>query len=149
MLALNDVVAIFLFGVLCGIVFSTGNLTHQLLQGPVGIVMGCVFGAVAGLCVLRLPSDNSVRSKIFSISNTKNLFIRSRREFFSLVIPNNSHDDGGKTHFHGDTSPSFASIQRLAGKFIAFFSSLFIIFLGRNIQMDFASRPSFSAGRCQ
>lgn len=36
----NDVIAIFLFGVLLGIVFSTGNLTHQLLQGPVGIVMG-------------------------------------------------------------------------------------------------------------
>jgi hypothetical protein len=36
----NDVIAIFLFGVLLGIAFSTGNLTHQLLQGPVGIVMG-------------------------------------------------------------------------------------------------------------
>jgi len=56
----NDVLAIFLFGVLLGIAFSTGNLTHQLLQGPVGIVMGCVFGALSGLLVLRLPSDQSV-----------------------------------------------------------------------------------------
>ncbi|KAL7016834.1 hypothetical protein ACKWTF_010154 [Chironomus riparius] len=55
----NDVIAIFLFGVLLGIAFSTGNLTHQLLQGPVGIVMGCVFGAVSGLVILKFPSDKS------------------------------------------------------------------------------------------
>jgi solute carrier family 9B (sodium/hydrogen exchanger), member 1/2 len=60
MTSLNDVIAIFLFGVLCGIVFSTGDLTHQLLQGPVGIVMGCVFGALSGFLVIHLPSDNSV-----------------------------------------------------------------------------------------
>lgn len=40
MTSCNDVIAIFLFGVLLGVVFSTGNLTQQLLQGPVGIVMG-------------------------------------------------------------------------------------------------------------
>lgn len=57
----NDVIAIFLFGVLLGIAFSTGNLTHQLLQGPVGIVMGCVFGCLSGLVVLKFPSDKSVR----------------------------------------------------------------------------------------
>ncbi|KAG5673012.1 hypothetical protein PVAND_003091 [Polypedilum vanderplanki] len=55
----NDVIAIFLFGVVLGIAFSTGNLTHQLLQGPVGIVMGCVFGALSGLVVLKFPSDKS------------------------------------------------------------------------------------------
>lgn len=60
MTSCNDVISIFLFGVLCGIVFSTGNLTHQLLQGPVGIVMGCVFGALSGFLVLQLPSDKSV-----------------------------------------------------------------------------------------
>ena len=57
----NDVIAIFLFGVLLGIAFSTGNLTHQLLQGPVGIVLGCIFGAVSGLVILKFPSDKSVR----------------------------------------------------------------------------------------
>lgn len=61
MTSCNDVIAIFLFSVLCGIVFSRGNLTHQLLQGPVGIVMGCVFGAISGLLVLKLPSAEAVR----------------------------------------------------------------------------------------
>jgi hypothetical protein len=56
----NDVIAIFLFGVLLGIAFSTGNLTQKILQGPVGIVMGCVFGAVSGLVILKFPSDKSV-----------------------------------------------------------------------------------------
>jgi solute carrier family 9B (sodium/hydrogen exchanger), member 1/2 len=64
MTSCNDVIAIFLFGVLCGIVFSTGDLTHQLLQGPVGVVLGCVFGALSGLLVLRLPSDKSVRHSL-------------------------------------------------------------------------------------
>lgn len=59
MTSCNDVISIFLFGVMCGIVFSTGNLTHQLLQGPVGIVLGCVFGAVSGLMLLKLPSDKA------------------------------------------------------------------------------------------
>jgi solute carrier family 9B (sodium/hydrogen exchanger), member 1/2 len=56
----NDIFAIFFFGVTCGIVFSTGDLTHQILQGPVGIVMGCVFGFLSGLLVLNLPSYKSV-----------------------------------------------------------------------------------------
>lgn len=61
MTSCNDVIAIFLFSVLCGIVFSSDDLTHQLLQGPVGIVMGCVFGALSGFLVLSLPSKESVR----------------------------------------------------------------------------------------
>lgn len=60
MTSCNDVIAIFLFGVLCGIVFPSGDLTHQILQGPVGIVMGCVIGALSGFVVLHLPSDKSV-----------------------------------------------------------------------------------------
>lgn len=81
MLALNDVIAIFLFNVLCGIVFPTGDLSHQILQGPVGIVMGCVFGTLSGLLVLRLPSDKSVRGGKRSLSeNTFNL--KCKRELF-------------------------------------------------------------------
>ncbi|CRK88687.1 CLUMA_CG002385, isoform B [Clunio marinus] len=59
MCSCNDVISIFLFGVMTGVVFSTGNLTHQLLQGPVGIVMGFVYGSLSGLLILHLPSDAS------------------------------------------------------------------------------------------
>ncbi|XP_055381129.1 sodium/hydrogen exchanger 9B2 isoform X2 [Condylostylus longicornis] len=55
----NDVVAIFLFGVLNGVIFSTGSLSDQLLQGPVGIGVGIVFGGLYSILVLQLPSDNS------------------------------------------------------------------------------------------
>lgn len=96
MLAVNDVIAIFLFNVLCGVVFPSGDLTHQLLQGPVGIVMGCVFGVLSGLLVLRLPSDKSVsrarkdKKRVprwecaFNLKCKKDLFIRFRRAFLRL-----------------------------------------------------------------
>lgn len=92
MTSCNDVIAIFLFGVLCGIVFSTGDLTHQLLQGPVGVVMGYVFGSLSGLLVLRLPSDKSVCLPLYSIERSfgncfnikcKEIFIRFCSIFLS------------------------------------------------------------------
>ncbi|XP_037819232.1 sodium/hydrogen exchanger 9B2 isoform X1 [Lucilia sericata] len=56
----NDVVAIFLFGVFCGVIFSTGTLTEQILQGPIGIGIGFVFGYVYGLMLQFLPSRNAI-----------------------------------------------------------------------------------------
>lgn len=56
----NDVISIFLFGVLCGVIFSTGNLSQKLIQGPAGIVLGVVFGTLFGLMTLFLPSDKAV-----------------------------------------------------------------------------------------
>ncbi|XP_046805157.1 sodium/hydrogen exchanger 9B2 isoform X1 [Lucilia cuprina] len=56
----NDVVAIFLFGVFCGVIFSTGTLTEQILQGPIGIGIGIVFGYVYGLMLQYLPSRNAI-----------------------------------------------------------------------------------------
>ncbi|XP_065372260.1 sodium/hydrogen exchanger 9B2 [Calliphora vicina] len=55
----NDVVAIFLFGVFCGVIFSTGSLTEQILQGPIGIGIGIVFGYVYGLMLQLVPSRNA------------------------------------------------------------------------------------------
>lgn len=84
MTSCNDVIAIFLFGVLCGIVFPRGDLTNQILQGPVGIVMGCVFGALSGFAVLYVPSDKSVRH--FSIKslnlNAKFRKVKTIQNFF-------------------------------------------------------------------
>ncbi|XP_058459890.1 sodium/hydrogen exchanger 9B2 isoform X1 [Malaya genurostris] len=56
MTSCNDVLAIFLFGVLLGMIFSTGNLTSQILQGPIGIVIGLVFGSACGAWMLYMPS---------------------------------------------------------------------------------------------
>lgn len=56
----NDIIAIFLFGVTCGIIFSSGNLSQKFIQGPAGIVLGVVFGSVSGIMTLFLPSDKAV-----------------------------------------------------------------------------------------
>lgn len=66
MTSCNDVISIFLFGVLLGIIYSTGDLTHQLLQGPVGIVMGVVFGCVSGLVLTKMPSNYAVSFETFT-----------------------------------------------------------------------------------
>ncbi|KAM7364323.1 na[+]/H[+] hydrogen antiporter 2 isoform 1-T4 [Cochliomyia hominivorax] len=55
----NDVVAIFLFGVFCGVIFTTGPLSEQILQGPIGIGIGIVYGYVYGLMLRFLPSRNA------------------------------------------------------------------------------------------
>lgn len=58
--SVNDIISIFLFGVLSGIIFSSGDLSQKIIQGPVGIVLGVVFGTLSGLMVLFLPSENAV-----------------------------------------------------------------------------------------
>lgn len=55
----NDVVAIFTFGVILGVIFNPGKLSDQLLQGPVGIIVGVVYGYVFGLILVYFPSKNS------------------------------------------------------------------------------------------
>jgi hypothetical protein len=92
MTSCNDVIAIFLFGVLLGIAFSTGNLTQQLLQGPVGIVMGIfkffsspqifsnvsnkkllgiVFGSLCGFLIIKLPSEHSVGGRLLCLNTSE------------------------------------------------------------------------------
>lgn len=56
----NDVLSIFLFGTILGTIFSTGTLSDQILQGPIGIVVGLVYGGVIGYMILYLPSLRSV-----------------------------------------------------------------------------------------
>jgi len=67
MTSCNDVVAIFVFGVLLGVVFSQGDLTQQLLQGPIGIAIGLVFGFIFGTLLIHMPSDDSVCLIFFKI----------------------------------------------------------------------------------
>lgn len=56
----NDVLSIFIFGVVIGAIFSTGVLSDQILQGPVGVVLGLVYGGLVGYMILYLPSDRAV-----------------------------------------------------------------------------------------
>lgn len=57
----NDVLAIFCSGVLLGIIFSTGQ-RNQILQGPVAVGIGLIFGGVYGFFMGHLPSNYSVNS---------------------------------------------------------------------------------------
>ncbi|KAL9891584.1 na[+]/H[+] hydrogen antiporter 2 isoform 6-T10 [Glossina fuscipes fuscipes] len=59
MTACNDILAIFLFGVMIGIIFSKGHLSEQLLQGPIGIGIGLVYGYLFGLMLQFVPSRNA------------------------------------------------------------------------------------------
>ncbi|KRG02350.1 sodium/hydrogen exchanger 9B1 isoform X1 [Drosophila mojavensis] len=56
----NDVVAIFLFGAVISMIFSTNPLLQKLLQGPIGIGIGLVFGYLYGMLLHYLPSRNAV-----------------------------------------------------------------------------------------
>ncbi|GAB0094164.1 sodium/hydrogen exchanger 9B2 [Sergentomyia squamirostris] len=62
MTSCNDVISIFCFGVLLGVIFSSGNLTDQLLQGPIGIVLGLVAGFGMGVFLTLMPSNKSTYS---------------------------------------------------------------------------------------
>ncbi|KAH8313251.1 hypothetical protein KR067_003039, partial [Drosophila pandora] len=55
----NDVVAIFMFGVIISVIFSTTSLTQQVLQGPIGIGIGLVFGYLYGVMLQYLPSRHA------------------------------------------------------------------------------------------
>ncbi|KAH8384107.1 hypothetical protein KR009_012156, partial [Drosophila setifemur] len=55
----NDVVAIFMFGVIISVIFSTTSLTQQVLQGPIGIGIGLVFGYLYGMMLQHLPSRHA------------------------------------------------------------------------------------------
>lgn len=62
---LNDVTAIFCSGCLLGVIFSTGSLRNQILQGPVAIALGIIYGGVYGFFLGHLPSNYSVNCRQF------------------------------------------------------------------------------------
>lgn len=60
--SLDDVIAITLFGVFLSMVFSTGDITTQILQGPIDLIIGLICGIAWGLMAGCLPhrDDNLV-----------------------------------------------------------------------------------------
>lgn len=63
----NDVISIFCSGVLLGVIFSTGSMRNQILQGPVAIALGIIFGGVYGFFMGHLPSNYSVSRFCFNL----------------------------------------------------------------------------------
>merc|ERR1719471_240249 len=58
--SVDDVLAISCFTILTGIIFNnTSNLTMTILQGPVEVLVGLVYGCVAGVVCIYLPSSSS------------------------------------------------------------------------------------------
>ncbi|XP_054283268.1 sodium/hydrogen exchanger 9B2-like isoform X2 [Macrosteles quadrilineatus] len=53
--SLDDITAISLFSLFLGMIFSTGDLTHQILQGPTDVIVGLVAGIVWGIISGSLP----------------------------------------------------------------------------------------------
>ncbi|GJQ80798.1 hypothetical protein Trydic_g9389 [Trypoxylus dichotomus] len=52
---INDIICIALFGIVVGLIFSTGSLTMQILQGPIVIGMGFSYGIAWGIVCQYLP----------------------------------------------------------------------------------------------
>lgn len=53
--SLDDIVSISAFGVLSGIVFSTGDLTSKIVQGPEDVCIGTALGLVWGFLLIFVP----------------------------------------------------------------------------------------------
>ncbi|XP_046681985.1 sodium/hydrogen exchanger 9B2-like isoform X2 [Homalodisca vitripennis] len=53
--SLDDITAISMFSLFLGMIFSTGDLTHQILQGPTDILVGLVSGILWGIVSGSLP----------------------------------------------------------------------------------------------
>ncbi|XP_053947042.1 sodium/hydrogen exchanger 9B2 isoform X2 [Anastrepha ludens] len=104
MTSCNDVVAIFLFGVIMSVIFSTDkSLTQQILQGPIGIGIGIVFGYVYGLMLTILPS-------------TKTLYLNGLRFVLTIL--------GGTISVMGSRAIGYPSAGALGCMTIAFFAGI-------------------------
>ncbi|XP_049949549.1 sodium/hydrogen exchanger 9B2-like [Schistocerca serialis cubense] len=53
--SIDDIAAITGFGVILGFIFSEGNVTQQLLQGPLEVVLGLGFGIAWGVVSMYIP----------------------------------------------------------------------------------------------
>ena len=62
--ALDDVVSIALFGVFLGLAFSSGtSLALSILQGPIEILLGLVYGIFVGVVLWYFPPRDSVSDR--------------------------------------------------------------------------------------
>lgn len=52
----NDIICIALFGILIGVIFSTGTLLMQVLHGPIVLALGLTYGIIWGLVCSYVPN---------------------------------------------------------------------------------------------
>ncbi|XP_059482694.1 sodium/hydrogen exchanger 9B2-like [Neocloeon triangulifer] len=67
--SLDDIAAISLFGIFLGMIFSTqsGGLTMEILQGPIEITLGIIFGICYGLLLIYIPHGKEKNIRIWRI----------------------------------------------------------------------------------
>ncbi|KDR23967.1 Mitochondrial sodium/hydrogen exchanger NHA2 [Zootermopsis nevadensis] len=58
--SIDDIVAISGFGVVVGLIFSTGDLMQQLVHGPIEVVIGLSFGIGWGILLMFIPHKDDV-----------------------------------------------------------------------------------------
>ncbi|KAL8579402.1 hypothetical protein ACOMHN_026767 [Nucella lapillus] len=63
--SIDDVLAITGFGVLIGIAFSTGDLTWNIIKGPLEAIVGILIGIAIGILLWYLPQKNSTNVIMF------------------------------------------------------------------------------------
>lgn len=68
--SIDDILAISGFGVILSTIFSEGNLTQQILQGPLEVVMGLSFGISWGLVAVYIPHKSEswmIAGRVFMV----------------------------------------------------------------------------------
>ncbi|XP_025202600.1 sodium/hydrogen exchanger 9B2-like [Melanaphis sacchari] len=81
--SLDDTVSISAFGILLGVLFSTGSLTRQIIQGPIDVSIGIVIGLMWGCVLIFVPPSpwaiiyNKRESKKSEIENS----VTAKRSF--------------------------------------------------------------------
>lgn len=64
---LNDIICIALFGIVLGIIFSTGSLVAHLLQGPIVLAIGFAYGTFWGLLCFFVPDKGEVSRSLVRV----------------------------------------------------------------------------------
>ncbi|XP_047106540.1 putative SLC9B1-like protein SLC9B1P1 [Schistocerca piceifrons] len=53
--SVDDIFAVSIFGIMINVIFSEGNLTMKIIEGPLGIIIGLAFGIVWGVILYFFP----------------------------------------------------------------------------------------------
>ncbi|XP_026804473.1 sodium/hydrogen exchanger 9B2-like [Rhopalosiphum maidis] len=97
--SLDDAVSISAFGILLGVLFSTGSLTSKIIQGPIDVSIGTVIGLMWGCVLIFVPPSpwaliynkresnyqNTKKSEIENSVTTKRSFLLGMGGFLAVT----------------------------------------------------------------